>query len=818
MRLIFSLLLSLFILFSVDAQFTISGKITNDQGEALIAASVFLRNSNYASATDESGNFIIDNVEQGYYEMKVTSIGYKSFSEFIDIDDDLNKNIVLSGNIFNLDKIEINASRLDDKDPFTYTDYSEEEIDIQEGVADLPILLRYAAGVVSSSDAGAGVGYTGLRVRGSDPTRVNITINGVPLNDSESHGVFWVNMPDFSSNISSLQIHRGVGTSTNGTGSLGANININTLDLKQNPYALVSLAGGSFGTYKTSVSFGTGLMNDHYSVEGRYSLINSDGYIDRSAADLKSWYFGAAKVTADHSIRLNIFSGHEITNQAWYGVPQSKVDGDQDGLLTHYNNNLGVLYNTTADSINLFDSGRNYNYYLYPDQVDNYRQTHVQLQVAKEFSENLSSSTTLHYTRGRGFFEEFRYQDDLINYGVENLVSTEGDTISTADLVRRRWLDNHFYGFLSNLQWDNQENTRWTLGLAANRYIGDHFGELIGLVDPSIDNVFNQYYFSDATKDDANVFLKLDQKFGDKLSIFAEAQYRYINYTSVGNDNDGVAIDIDEQFNFFNPKIGLGYELGAKNYLYASYAIANKEPIRSDFIDAFPGVEPKPESLQDFEVGIRHTSEQVALQANIYHMQYTDQLIATGALNDVGAIVRSNVPDSYRQGIEFEGVIKLTDQFSISPNFAYSRNKISTFTEVLEDYTNGFELVNNDYEDTNIAFSPSIVAGNIIQYKPLNYLEFNLLSKYVGKQYLDNTSNDERSLDPYFISDLSIVSSLETYFAKEVKIKLLVNNIFNTKYSATGYTYSYIFGDLITENFEYPQAGTHLNLVLDILF
>ena len=820
MRSLFSIIF-LFITSLSFGQYTVSGEISTTKGEALIGASVFLVGTPYATITDEKGKFILENVEEGEYFFKATYVGFKDHAEDVNVDQDITVNAQLAGGKFEIQEIEITANRLNERSAYSFVELEKEDIQFKNLAQDLPFMVEHTPSMVVTSDAGAGVGYTGMRIRGSDATRINVTVNGVPLNDSESHGVFWVNMPDFATSVNNIQIQRGVGPSTNGAGAFGATVNLDTKTARLNPYITLEGSYGSFNTRKISASVGSGLINNQFTIDGRYSLIESDGFIDRASSELRSWFFSAAKIGEKSFLRFNAFSGDERTYQAWWGVPESKFDGDQNELMAHYQRNLGSTYNTPQDSINLFDSENDqYNYYLYDNQVDDYRQSHYQMIYGVKASDNFNLNTTLHYTRGQGIFEEFRYQDDIADYGISNVRTVDGNPLEVSNLVRRRWLDNHFYGLVFNGDWSASDKIDVQFGGGINRYDGDHFGNVIDIegadlfsFDPE-----NDYYFSASTKDDRNLFAKLFFNPSSKFQVFADAQIRSINYVSEGTDNDLTPIAIDTSYLFFNPKFGFNYILNENSQIYASLARAQREPVRSDFIDAVGVDVPSHESLWDLELGWSKKADNWSLNTNVYYMKYTDQLVLTGAVNISGSPIRVNVEDSYRAGIELSGQYKFNDKLSWSPNISLSQNRIAEFTEVVVDFVQG-DLIRNDFEDTDIAFSPNIIFGSILEYNLDNNFSFSLLSKYVGKQFLDNTNDETRSLDAYFLSDFVASYNLSTAEITNINLKLVVNNIFNASFASNGYTFNYALDrNVIQENFLYPQAGTNFLLGASFTF
>jgi len=816
MRLLQSVIFTLFV-FSLQAQFSISGNVTNANGEPLIQATVFLVDTYYAAVTDEKGSYTLDNVDAGDYRLKVSYVGYKSYDMPISVSENITKNINLGRNILEMESIEISANRVSQDAAFAYTNLDKETLEKENLGTDIPFLLRWTPSVVTTSDAGTGIGYTGIRIRGTGASRINVTINGIGLNDAESQGVFWVNMPDFMTSVNNVQIQRGVGTSTNGAGAFGGTLSLNTNTVHENPYATINSTAGSFNTRKLSVSLGTGLLNGKYAVDGRYSIIKSDGYIDRGSADLKSWYFSAARMGEKSSLKLLAFSGKERTYQAWWGSPESRITGTQEELQAHYDRNAWA-YPTVEDSLNLFEAGRTYNFYTYPDQVDDYQQDHYQLHYSLAISPKVKVNASAHYTRGRGFFEEFNLFDSFSAYpgSIPETLDIDGNPITTGSVVRRRWLDNDYYGMTFSGEYDPSEAVNIQLGGAISNYVGDHFGNVVKAGEIENVNRGNKYYEGLGEKSDANIFAKTTVDFG-KLDVFGDLQLRSIGYKISGVDDDLTPLSTDENFNFFNPKFGLTYHINRKQHAYASFAVANREPSRSDFVDN-RDISPEPETLYDVELGYRYKTDRLQFEWNNYLMFYKNQLVLSGEVNDVGAFIRTNVGESSRIGAELALTTKLMDKLYWNVNTTLSTNKVKSFNENIYDYLTENDIVTN-YENTDISFSPSIIASNSLLYKLRSDLDIELSTKYVGKQYLDNTMNEDRVLPAYTFSNLRMSYDWDPGFIRNVKINAMINNIFDAKYSSNGYTYSSYYGeDLTTENFVYPQAGIHFMLGLTIDF
>ncbi len=780
------------------AQYTISGTVTaKSSGEPLTGATIRLANTSIATATTVEGTFELRSVKAGSYTLQVTYVGFEPYRQEIVVQSNQDLYIELEEGSILTDEVIVASTRATENTPTTFTQVSREEIEKQNFGQDLPYLLNFTPSIVTTSDAGAGVGYTGMRIRGSDATRINATINGIPLNDAEAHGVFWVNMPDFASSVESIQIQRGVGTSTNGAASFGATVNIQTTTLNREAYAEVDNSYGSFNTWKHTVRAGTGLIDDKFALDARLSKISSDGYIDRAFSDLKSFYVSGGYYSKKTLVKANIFSGQEQTYQAWGGI-----------------------------SADMLETNRTFNPYSYENETDNYQQDHYQLIAAHDLLQNLTLNAALHYTRGRGYYEQFRENDAFINYppfGADTLfLNNNADTITTTDLIRRRWLDNHFYGATWSADYQPTGKLQFVLGGGWNRYIGDHFGEIIWARQALSSNIRDRYYDNTAEKEDLNVYLKTFYQLTDRLNLFLDLQGRFINYDYAGTDNDQRMLSGNHNYRFFNPKAGLSYELSPADRFYASYAKGSREPVRNDFIDAAEGSIPEAEKLHNIEVGYEKKARNYNLAANYYLMSYNDQLVLTGELNDVGTPIRINVDDSYRTGIELQAGFRPINRLEISANATFSRNKVRNFTEILYRYDEDWNYLATDFiehEETDIAYSPSIIAGGIISYRPFNWLEASVLSKYVSRQYLDNTQNEQTSLDPYFVNDLRFTATFRPGFVKELNAGLLVNNLLNTMYTSNGYAYGQIVNGVTSyESFYYPQAGTNFLLNLSLKF
>ena len=771
----------------VQAQVAVKGQIMHPEvASGIPAANIELSNGQSAVA-DEQGKFFFPKLTPGSYRVKFSSIGYKTLDTLLSTSQP-EWIIYLQRQNLLMQPIEIKAVRAGEQSPFTQTTLFQKEISKNNLGQDVPFLLNQTPSVVAHSDAGNAIGYTGIRIRGTDATRINLTLNGIPYNDAESQGVFFVNLPDFSSSVNSIQIQRGVGTSGNGTGAFGATINMSTNDTHEETYAELNNSYGSFNTWKNTISMGTGLLKDHFTLDTRLSRISSDGYIDRATSDLQSFYVSGAYLSDRTSLRFNVFSGKEKTYQAWYGVPEELL-----------------LTNRRFNPAGTEKPGEPYD-----NETDNYQQTHYQLFFNHQFNNRLSLQTALFYTRGKGYYEQYKAGQDYAYYGVEYPIIGQ-DTLFETDLVRQLWLDNHFFGQTFSLQYKDDKK-EIIAGGGGSRYLGDHYGEVIWAKAGGFDKGF-RWYDLDAFKNDLNFYIKWQQNLRPKLSLFADLQYRYVDYTINGFRNNP-SIRINEQWNFVNPKLGLSYKL-KNGQAYLSWAVANKEPNRDDF-EAGAAQQPKPENLNNIELGVEKRKPGIGWGVTAFYMRYRNQLVLTGQINDVGAYTRTNIPESYRLGVELLGNLKPTNWFTAQANLTLSENKVFGFTAYYDDYDNGGQK-SETFDRTDISFSPAVTGAATLSFTPVKNLELALLGKYVSRQFLDNTSSENRSLDPFYVQDLRIIYQVPLKWIREMSFTLLVNNLFNNMYEPNGYTYSYQYGgQLINANNFFPMAGTNFMVGLNL--
>jgi iron complex outermembrane recepter protein len=800
--------------YTVHAQYRIIGFVYDAAEEPFIGTEVRLTGGEekMVTHTDMEGRFEFHDVARGEYTVLVIT-DYGFIEKKLNVRTSLELHLQRSRNI-KMDEVVVRAVRSDEKAPIVKVHLNEEEIQVRNLGQDVPFLLKWTPSTVTTSDAGTGIGYTGMRVRGSDPTRINVTINGVPLNDAESQSVFWVDLPDVMGSTESAQIVRGVGESTFGTGAFGATINLNTNNTQIEPYGRVVGTIGSFGTYKGSVGFGTGLLGNHFTIDGRLSTIQSDGYIDRASADLKSYFASTAYVGAKTSIRFTTFGGREVTYQAWNGVPAQYIDDPQ--LRT---------FNTAG----MEKSGEPYD-----NEVDDYTQTHYQLHINQSIFTQLQGFLTLYYIRGSGFFEQYKnplyfepsFADFLAQYNLEN-----------DDVIRRRWLDNDFYGFIGGFHFsDPSDKFTFRISGGYNKYNGDHFGDVVSSATGIEVDDLPYYYFNVGTKTATNLFGKLNYKINDQLRFMLDLQYRGVRYKIEGVDFDGADLSLDVKNNFFNPKAGFGYQLSKDLAINYFFGIANREPNREDYVAANELKSPRPERLFDNELIVRYDKDKLSFEAVGYFMKYNDQLAITGQLNDVGAPTRVNIEDSYRLGVEVNGHYSPVDRVNLDVGATFSQNRIKEFDEYIYDVDAESQFLIT-HEDVDLAFSPSTLLMGSAGYQFLQLdkhaATISLMSKFVGQQYVDNTGNPASLVESYTFTDFQLQYAFKWSSKKILSINVLVRNIFDAEYLTNAWNFRFKStgdprpddpyaelegGDIYSLRGYYPQSGRNVLIGLSLVF
>ena len=754
--------------------------INAENQEPVIHATVFLKDKEQSFKSDEKGQICLPITGSMQQSITIIADDYEVKNTFISLtaaDVDQSFVIVLNRYYMQLQPVNINALRASEEAPFAQTNIKKEELMRLNDGRDIPMILENTPGVVTFSDAGAGIGYTGLRIRGSDITRINVTVNGIPINDAESQGVFWVNMPDLLSSTQSMQVQRGVGSSTNGPGAFGASINLETDRVQKDPFAEFILGAGSFNTQRYTGKFGTGLLGKHWSLDGRLSQITSDGYLDRARSDLQSYMFNLNYVGNKSSFKVTAFGGREVTYQAWNGVDAETMASNRTF------NSAGALYNDNWEVIGYHDN-----------EVDNYSQHHIQLHFGHAFSNNLRLNISGNYTKGAGYYEQYRQDQEFSRVRLPDVI-VGTDTSKSSDMIRRLWLDNDLYVGTYSLAYSTQ---KWlvTVGGAASTYIGDHFGEIIwseiGLAEGDVHN----FYFNDAQKIDLSQFVKAEYKARESLTLFGDLQYRYVKYTGAGDDRSLRNIEIDDELNFFNPKAGFNYQWNNNSSTYASVAVAHREPTRRDYLEN--ETLPEAERLIDYELGYRFKQKYISIEANAFYMDYYNQLVLSGEVTDVGFFLRENVGRSYRAGFEVTAAINYKKwEARLASSLSQNRN-IDFF---IEDESG--EAIN--LGNTPTTLSPNQIHSMEITYKPIKNLRLSFVNRYVGEQYLDNTGNEALLLDDFWVSDFRMSFSFKPRFTEEVILSLFVNNIFAVKYSPNGYAWG-------TTPYFYPQALTNFML------
>jgi iron complex outermembrane recepter protein len=782
-------------------QFSLSGKINNlNDNIPLSGAHITLLKTGISTVSDAEGYYLISNILSGTYKLKISYVGMESVIEEITISGDTKKNFLLSTAMILSDEVIISAIRATDESPTTYTVMDQTEIEKNNMGKDLPYILKSTPSVVVTSDAGGGVGYTGMRIRGTDLTGINVTLNGVPVNDGESHSVYFVDLPDLASSINDVQIQRGVGTSTNGAASFGASINIKTGENHIDPHAELSSAVGSFNTLKNTVKFGSGLLNNHWNFSGRLSSVKSDGYVDRASSDLKSAYFSGGYYGKNDILKAIVLLGDEKTYQSWYGIPKDSLETNR-------------TYNPAGE---ILDEDGNFVGY-YDNQTDNYVQNYYQLHYAHQFNEQLNLASTAFLTTGKGYYESYKNGKDFTDYGRPDVI-IGGDTITSTNLIQQKWLDNKYYGINLSLNYNTQK-LKLNFGGGWNYYDGDHYGKVIWAQYSTIEQQDKNWYYNTGTKSDINFFAKANYSLNSKINLYGDLQYRTINYDIDGTHDDLGDLTQSHDFNFFNPKAGIFYRLNDNQNLYLSVGVANREPNRSVYRDSDTSQNISSERLIDFELGYKYNSKSTVLEANLFYMDYKDQLVMTGKINNVGDAIMTNVPESYRVGIELVAGARFLKIMEWNINTTLSENKIKNFTAYVDNWSSPYLQIPDTLGTTDISFSPGIILSSDLSISPVKNLKLSIFSKFVGRQYIDNTSNKERSLDPYFVNNFNIYYTIETNFIKQIDFMLSLNNIFNTKYESKAWVYRYYEkGAESSSSGYFPQAEFNFMFGVNLKF
>ena len=789
------------------AQINLAGKIiSQDNHQPLTGANIILGKSFMATTSGINGNFVFKNLKPGPYRLKISFVGFKSKMIQVHLTESRQVKIQLEPTSYLSDEVIISATRAGTSSPTTHEDISGKVLNKNNMGKDLPYLLKMTPSIVVTSDAGSGVGYTGMRIRGVDLAGINVTLNGVPVNDAESQGVWFVDLPDLASSVDNIQIQRGVGTSSNGSAAFGASINIKTGKFNPNATAEINSAAGSFNTFKNTFNFGSGLINKHWIVDGRFSLITSDGYIDRASSNLRSGYFSTGYYGKKDVFKAIAMLGHEKTYQAWYGVPK-------DSLATNRTYNpAGAIYNKQGKFLG-----------YYKNQTDNYTQNYYQLHYAHQFNKKLNLAAALFLTRGFGYYNSYKNNQKFSKYGMNDTI-IGNDTITTTNLVRQKWLNNYFYGY--NIM-GNYKSGRSAIsfGTGWNYYNGEHYGKVVWAQVARLGDYNRNWYYNTGLKAEYNLFVKWDYRINEYLSLMTDMQYRNINYRINGTYDDMSDLTQKHNFNFFNPKAGISYAINPRNNVYISFGVSHREPSRSVYTDADPNQKVSSERLVDYELGYKITRSKLSVNANLYFMNYKNQLVLTGKINNVGTAIMTNVPKSFRTGIEISSAWQISPIMEWNANVSLSQNKIKNFTEYVDNWNYWDNPATEPYQyskylgTTNISFSPDIIAGSNLMLTPVKHFHVAWISKYVGRQYIDNTSSRERSLHPYWVNNLKFDYTLYIRGIKSLGFMLSLNNIFNVAYASNAWVYRYVYNGVESEmNGYFPQAKFNFMAGINLKF
>jgi len=782
----------------------IKGRIKDTDGNPLAGTAITIEGTYYGVYAASEGSYSFTNLTDGTYSLRFSFTGYETQTHEVDLSGEYILDVVMEQLSFMTGDVVIKATRAGNRTPLAYTNVDREIISKQNSGQDLPFLLSLTPSLVETSEAGNGIGYTNLRIRGTNANRINVTIDGIPLNDSESQQVYWVDLPDLASSVDNIQVQRGVGTSSHGAGAFGATVSIQTKNPDNEPFAQINTSYGSFNTFKKMISAGTGMLAERLALQIRYSELRSDGYIERTGSDHRSLFINGVYRTERSHLKANIILGQEHTGIGWWGVPKDILD-------------VNRRYNPAGEYTDEFGITR-----YYENESDNYTQNHFQLIYGYRINNNLTFNTALHYTRGEGYYEEYREDISLPDYGLP-LVNIADTIIDETDIVRRKWMSNDFYGLVYSVVY-KKGRIEATAGGGANHYTGDHFGRIIWMRYSGSLEKDHEWYFNTGKKGEVSIFGKADYNITDRISVFADLQYRNINYSLSGPDDDLKELGQRHTYGFFNPKAGLFININQNQDVYLSFSVANREPSRTDFKEAAgdPDATPRPETLYDTELGYSVRGSNYSIAANLYAMLYKDQLVPTGELSSTGYTIMTNVGKSYRLGIELITSLQPIKILNWDFSLTLSRNKIEDFVEYYIDYNTSDwseEYKSKTLGTVDIAYSPSVIAGSDIHLKIFKNTGIHFISKYVGKQYFDNTMNTERMLDPYLVNNLRVDFEPVIPKTKNVELQFLVNNIFDNKYESNAYGGNwYEDGIEKTWSYYFPQAGINFMIRIGITF
>ena len=778
----------------------IKGKVSDEKGNPLPGAGVTIINTFLGTYAGNDGNYSIKVPDNGIYSLRFSFTGYETVTRDINLKETGVLNVTMVPGLIMTGEVIVSATRAGYRTPVAYTNIGSDIISRQNSGQDLPFLMGLTPSLVETSEAGTGIGYTSLRIRGTEGSRINVTIDGIPLNDAESQQVFWVDLPDLASSVDNIQVQRGVGTSSNGAGAFGASVNIETKNPENKPFTEISSSAGSFNTIKNMVNAGTGLLANRFSFQIRYSDLRSDGYIDRTGSALRSACISGVYRTERSLLKTNIILGDEHTRISWWGVPAEMLS-------------VNRRFNPAGEY-----EDENGNKKYYDNESDNYSQNHYQLIYSLNLNQYTTLNAALHYTSGKGYYEEYRENQSFADYGLP--FAMIGTTrIDTTDLIRRKWMSNDFYGLVYSLNY-RKRKIEAVLGGGMNIYKGNNFGKIIWMRNAGNTEKDYQWYLNTARKGEFSIYGKINYKFSDKIAGFGDIQYRHIFYNMSGPDDDLRDITQSHIFNFINPKAGIFCSVSSNQDAYLSFGVAHREPTRSNFKDASGDYKatPRPETLFDAEAGYNLRSNKAIIGLNFYTMIYNDQLVPTGELSNVGYQIMTNVENSYRAGIELTAGLKPVKRIDWNLSIAFSKNRIVGFTEYYTDYSTG-KYMSKYLGTVDIAYSPSIVGSGDLSYAFSENLKIHFISKYVGKQYFDNTMSRNRMIDPYLVNNLRIDFNPVIRRLRNTELQLFINNLFDARYESNAYGGLWHEGETEkTWAYFFPQAGINFLLRCGITF
>jgi len=782
----------------------VSGRISDSHGDPLAGAAITVINTLSGTYSGADGNYLVRLNTPGHYRIRYSFTGYEDVVKELDITVSVISDVVLERKLIMTEEVVVSATRAGTTTPVAYTSVTGSEIKKMNSGQDLPYIIGNTPSLVETSEAGTGIGYTSFRIRGTDGSRINVTVDGIPLNDAESQQVFWVDLPDLASSVENIQVQRGVGTSSNGAGAFGASVNLMTQIPENEPFAEISSSYGSFNSIKNTITAGTGTLSGHFALQLRYSDIKSDGYIKRTGTNNRAGSVSAVYRNKKSFVKANILLGEEHTQISWWGVPAEKLPIDR-------------MYNPSGEYTDEYGMIR-----YYENESDNYRQNHYRLNFGTEIGHYITLNAALHLTSGKGYYEEYREDQLYSDYGLPPVI-LDTTVIFSTDMIRRKWMSNTFYGAVWSVTY-RKNRIDAVIGGGLNYYNGNHYGKIIWMRNAGNTEKDFEWYRNEAGKGEGSIYGKVNYRLSDMMTAFGDLQFRHVSYSMSGPDDDLKDLTQEHNFNFFNPKGGLFLDISSRNNVFFSFSVAGKEPTRSDFKEATgdQASTPRPETLYDAEAGYKYRGERLTTSVNVFGMFYKDQLVPTGELSDVGYPVMTNVKRSYRTGVELTAGLMPATWLNWNVNLTLSRNVIPGFVLWYTDYNTSDwseQYLSKDLGTVNIAYSPEVVSSSDLAFILSEQFAIHLISKYVGKQYFDNTGSSKRMIDPYFVNNLRLDFNPMVKKIKLLEFRLMINNLLNTRYESNGYGGLW-YEDGIEKTWAYyfPQAGINFMVSAGIKF